>query len=780
MQRIAFLPALLLLLVPAVGAASPNENATVLELDGAVTALALGEDAGWIAAGMADPVGRRDIDPLTQTIGPVDVEVWTWWNHLGSQLRSNDVDRAECSTPGNIDPCQTNVVDMAMSADGRSLVVAGVDEGDQVSTLLFIDANGGIKDSKTLGSTSLVAPAARLVRAIDMTPDGKHIVAAVHIPGVGTGAGTTELRRYFWDHTAETVTETGSVLTGIPGRPEDVSISPNGERVSIAAGTHVRVSNANAFASKGISGQAHSVDMSAETTKYWSVAAFDGGEVALYSTKSETGGLTAEFSQRPVNNLVQTDAAIAPHGKWFAAGAADGSVRLYLNPIAVQTVAPMIGIQKELGGPVQDMAFSGDGRYLVVSAGDSVHFFRTDEGVFERYWSVTHTLDQGQDVRHVAINADGTLVVAAAGNKIYQYTELKAYDITLPATTVRVSPTNQVSAELKYNNLGNREATVELTATAPKDWSVIFEKTTLSVAPGAEQPFRMTVVAPSTALAGDADISVHFKVNGEDKGSQALVVKVLQEQIWGMERVSSEVLSMDPGRTASFAVNITNLGNALDSTQILVDVDKEGWLVAVDPGELELAPGVTSLATVAVTAPANAQELDKAEITLRLSADEDATTSFEALVGADFGVQFAILTPEDPTMFPGNRTTIRLSISNPGNALDSYRIETAGVPAGWTIRFPDDKNPHTVFSLARGASWEIPVDITAAEDAEPGNYQLAFRATSLGDTTQSSIAKTVLVVEEAPPEDDDKKSPGFEVVALIALVGAIAVLARKR
>ena len=787
MTRPAPLPALLVTLFFAstfagVHAASPNESNTVLSMDDDVTALALGEDIGWIAAGMADPTTRTSIGE-GGSIGPQDAEVWTWWNHLGSPFQSNDVDRAECHEPGNLDSCQTDVVDMAMSQDGKYLAVLGVDEAAEVGTLLLWDRNGVEAARITIGAHSNlpINDEPRLPRALAMSDDARHIVVVAEIPGVA--GGETAVYKYTWDQAANSVTRDFVMQdeSALDGAPTDVSISPDGRRISVGASPHVRILDSQAIPSKGISGQALSVAMSEDQTEYWSVAGFEGGEIALYSKASEIQGTTAVFSQRPVNNLEQRAVAIPDHGRWFAAGYEVGVVRLYANPLLVATVTPLIGSHSDLGGPVHAMDFSEDGRYLVVGAGDQVHFFRTGEKVFESYWSVDHDLDAGSAVRHVASNADGTLVAVSAGADIYQYTEVKGFETTLPTTTVRVSPQNQVTAEIQYENTGNREATVELSAIKPNaDWTITFEESTLQVPPGETEPFRATIVAPGNALAGPQEVVFKFQVNGEDLGSTTLPIQVLQEQVWAMERVSSEVLSMDPGRSVSFAVNVTNLGNAVDSAQILADVDQEGWTVDVDPSDLELDPGATQLVTLRVTSPADAQEGDIARIETKVSVDEDAKTTFEALVGADFGVQFSITTPEDVTLFPGNTTTLRLQLSNPGNAVDSYRVETAGVPAGWTIRFPDDQNPHTVFSVLPGDAWEVPVEITAADGAEAGNYQVAFRATSLGDTSQSSVAKSVLVVEEPPVKPKGKDSPGFEAVALLALLGAIAVLLRRK
>ena len=783
MKRAALVAAMLLSGLAVAQAATPNQDSVVLEADGDVRALALADDQGWIAAGIDDPTARDLTDPDSDAD---DADTWFWWNHLYSQFQSGSADRTACQE-GSIQSCQTDVVDMDLSDDGRSLVVLAVDGSAEVSTVLFWDANAGQKARFSLGTPGMLFGGdPRIGRAVDMSDDGRHIVVAAHIPGGDDGE--TALYKYTWDRTNGNndvaITWSYDGTSALAGEPFDVAISEDGARVSVAAEPHARIlsSGATVAPSSGIAGQALSVDFSHDTVAHWSVAGFAGGEVALYNTQSESGSRTAVFTQRPVNNVAQTHVAIAGHGQWFAAGSQDGTVRLYLNPLVIDTVTPLVGVHGDLGGPVRDLEFSDDGRYLVVAAGDNVHFFRTDEGVFERYWLDALELDEDADVRHVAINDEGSLVVAAAGAEIFQYRELKGFELTLPATKVRVSPANSVIAELIYENTGNREATVDLTAAKPTtDWTLTFDDGQLQVPPGATETFQLTIVAPVGAPAQDETIAISFRVNGEDLGTRSLPIQVLQEQVWGMERVSSEVLSLDPGRSASFAVNVTNLGNDVDSTQILAEIDAEGWGLLVDPEEMELDPGATRLVTLRATAPADAKEGDTAEITVSTSVDESASTTFEALVGADYGVQFAILTPEDVTLFPGNTTTLRLHLSNPGNALDSYRVETAGVPAGWTIRFPDDQNPHTVFSVLPGDDWEVPVEITATQDAEPGNYQVAFRATSLGDTGQSSVAKSVLVVEEAPePEPKGKDSPGFEVVALLALLAAIAVLLRRK
>jgi hypothetical protein len=202
--------------------------------------------------------------------------------------------------------------------------------------------------------------------------------------------------------------------------------------------------------------------------------------------------------------------------------------------------------------------------------------------------------------------------------------------------------------------------------------------------------------------------------------------------------------SGDPGEVVVYDLTVTNMGNSPDT--ISLSLAGNEWDTELSADSVGLLPGESIDVTVAVTIPADAMGGETDMVTVTAVSDNDAnamstaelTTTANAIYGID-------MLPYDLALSgaPGATVQYTLMVTNTGNTLDTYAIESTGYT--WDVTHPDD------VTLDMGEAVEVTIAVTIPADAGHGDSDtMEVKVVSSGDDdTWMSVNLTTTAVEDA-------------------------------
>lgn len=750
------IPVLLgLLLLTTAQAVEPNPRASpVLELDAPVTALAVATNSGHIVAGMADP--------STSFGQPSDVNVWRAWDASGNQLRNEDADRANCN-PSLLagDNCIGHVVAIAVSADGTRIAVAARGADDTSGRLVLATMQGNIFSRTEYTDESPTSLA--------LSGDGTKLAVGLRVPAT-TGEDTGRVRSYAWTGSgAGTVSQSWSTVTDFA--VTDVAISSDGRVSAAAADRHYRFSLTGSPFEHDSDAPFLSVAMARNGPNHWSVAGASDGGVLLYSDAQDQASASAALDIPP-GTAAQRAVAMVGDATMFAAGDANGVVRLFRNPDLVSGGA-QVAATPALHGAVAGLEFSHDGRYLAVAAGNGTYLYQVSPTGLSQLWASVGTAP----VTHVGITSDGESVASASGKIVTVFTALHRATASVPGA-LSTDPGDELAIPVTLRNTGNRDETISLSRALPQDWLGTLSRSTVTLAPDATAIVYLNVTPPQFASPGEAIVTMTHFVQGIPTAT-GIPVTVNTLRQWTLQPEGALSRDIEAGGTVRFPIRLNNLGNGIDTTTIAVAADMPGWTATVAPSSVTVPRGQTGTAEVTVTAPETAGQLDSARITVTLGADGDAGLQLTATVGARFGASLLVADPQS-TGTRGEASLILLRVTNTGNIADTFTITPGPVPTGWLVSVDSSA---LASPLGPGQSRDVGVTVTPAAGSDAGNYQVTFQVASQGDASKSASATHTLTLEGEAATTTTTKSKGSPApgVPLLALgLAALVALARRR
>ncbi|MBP1466064.1 right-handed parallel beta-helix repeat-containing protein [Candidatus Chloroploca sp. M-50] len=266
------------------------------------------------------------------------------------------------------------------------------------------------------------------------------------------------------------------------------------------------------------------------------------------------------------------------------------------------------------------------------------------------------------------------------------------------------------------------------------------------LAPAATCRFTVTVSIPVDADGGVTDLTVAATADNSARTNP--LVPDVTDQATLRVRVAIErgvALRPDglaqlagPGQTATFVHTLENTGNAPDSfnLSVLQPQAEPVWAVEVRPEVVsDLARDGTRTITTTAVVPATALPGESVRLTIRASgvnagpvAEVTALVTVTEQVVRDF-----VFTPEPlqrRTTVPGTTVRFTYVLTNTGNGLDSFALDSSVPPDG--VALLDVTATPSLVNLAAGVSSEVQIRYAVDSAALAGTYPLTITARSVG------------------------------------------------
>jgi len=276
-------------------------------------------------------------------------------------------------------------------------------------------------------------------------------------------------------------------------------------------------------------------------------------------------------------------------------------------------------------------------------------------------------------------------------------------------------PGTTLSYNITIANTGDFVDNYTLTASDNENWGLSLSKSWLeNVRPGENRAATLSVTIPENALGSTRD-NITISAIGTDVENSASCIAHAAVVRGVKLSISPTYQENLPGGTLSYVVMVLNTGNVED-TYALENTDNEGWTLTLENASLTIPPLESRITTLGVMIPENAIPCTEDNISVTATSTENAEVSAEnnciAHVKVLRGVSVSI-SPSDNSGVPGATLSYTVTVTNTGNAIDSYDLATSdnAVPSWNPTVFP------TSLTIAAGASDTATLNVTLPENA---------------------------------------------------------------
>ena len=350
----------------------------------------------------------------------------------------------------------------------------------------------------------------------------------------------------------------------------------------------------------------------------------------------------------------------------------------------------------------------------------------------------------GQQITVTATPDYGDTEQMTTTTKVSQVYGIQTYTSVLLKHTVGGSG---ITFTVKVNNTGNGQDTVAINHSGePSGWTVT-HVSSVSVPANGSREVTVSIVPPSSAVAGTYQTTVKATASDNVKSDQVTFVIIIDPR-YGLTLSSADVSKyVTPKVAAYYNMNLTNTGNADDTAMISIEGIPSGWTVLPTSNPVSLSPGQTKSFQILVTAPSTA--LAGAQYQIKIKASSYGNTS----IVRDLTINSVVNQVYDPRVAPivntkivspGSSVTFKVNITNNGNGNDTVDLGVSGVPTGqgWVYNF----NPTSV-TLTPGQTKTVDLSFSIGSQAAYGDYQVTVRGTSHGTTTVGTATIIVSVTQ---------------------------------
>jgi uncharacterized repeat protein (TIGR01451 family) len=290
-------------------------------------------------------------------------------------------------------------------------------------------------------------------------------------------------------------------------------------------------------------------------------------------------------------------------------------------------------------------------------------------------------------------------------------------------------PGATVVYDLTLTNTGNAADIYNLSFTGAL-WEVTLSHELVTLAVGESADLTASVLVPADANYGDWDaFTVQAVSQGDDEVSAEVELTTTAGAVYGLNLTADETeLTGLPGDTVVYDLTLTNTGNASDT----FDLSFTGalWDVTLSQDIVYLAAGESADFTASVVVPLDAMAGDWDAFTVEAVSQADDEITGEVELATTAGSVYGLtLTADEVELsgLPGETVSYDLTLTNTGNAGDTYDLSFTG--AEWGVTLSQDE-----INLAAGASAEFTASMVVPLDAMAGDWDaFAVLAVSQGD-----------------------------------------------
>ena len=342
------------------------------------------------------------------------------------------------------------------------------------------------------------------------------------------------------------------------------------------------------------------------------------------------------------------------------------------------------------------------------------------------------------------------------------------------ANTIKSSlPDSTVSFTLPINNTGNGIDTTSFTHSGgPQTWSISFDSAK-NLQAFTEVNLEVTVYIPAEYKKGTNSITI--KGTSEDsvtETTKTLTVTVLPEYGLTVTTLPNGNQDASPGSKVSYTLKVTNVGNAADRFNLLVDSTNKtaGWTATLGTHTTpQVASGNSHNVTLQVTAPVTGMYTDLGYVNVTVTSEKNGSQSEMAYtITGILSERYLSLGVDNSSMEgpQGGSVSFNFTLTNSGNCLDRVDI-TATPPAGWSS---PNISP-TYFALEPDTSGTFTVVQSIPSTALHKGFSLTLKAKSRDDSSVNTTSTVTVDVEQdydvqvtIPGSNSKDVNPGDTVV----------------
>jgi uncharacterized repeat protein (TIGR01451 family) len=338
-------------------------------------------------------------------------------------------------------------------------------------------------------------------------------------------------------------------------------------------------------------------------------------------------------------------------------------------------------------------------------------------------------------VHDTAASSNYTVIVRV--NQVYNLTLF-----TAGSYSQHMSPGAKVGYGLTVKNTGNGNDTITLSnGTVASGLSVFFDAQNIDLGPGASRSLNATVEVAKGTSSGSYQIELKGASKGGKSASTTIIAIV---DPFGVQLVASPSSGqVKPGESGRYTMIIKNTGASKDSFFVNISSNPNNWAsMDLSSPFVSLEGDAFSSFNLTVTVPIDAAVQNVTTVVTATSQGNNSifqSINVVSSVTAIYNLEL-IANNLNASVEPSDTTTYEVRVKNTGNTPDTFNLDITGEKRAWATL-----NTSSV-QLASGASTAVTVSVLVPNNEQPANWSIAFKATSLGNTSRSeSVTLNILV-----------------------------------
>jgi uncharacterized membrane protein len=380
----------------------------------------------------------------------------------------------------------------------------------------------------------------------------------------------------------------------------------------------------------------------------------------------------------------------------------------------------------------------------------------------------------------VEISGDGSKTKIVTATTIERYF---GFNVTCFVDTFDIEGGETYKHKIYLENLGNGIDSIDMKVLKkPQNWNIKLSRTEdITLAAYEDTSVEVTVIPPKFALAGEYNISIEARLDGDGAVKYINTTGVIEEIYDFAMNMAITQYNVDPGISAKFVVELVNDGNVVDYVNLSVLDLPDNWKTSVGTGKIiELEPFSSTVEIVTITSysEGNAGEYGM-EIIGTLTSDETSEyIPVKVIVIQYFDVELGI-EDKEKIVEPNTEVSYNITITNDGNGIDGIYREVVGLPNALKddIHFPLEYK----YELAPGETRKEVLRILVPKDYKGDYINISVLIYSEGDSAKQDKVNATTIVEKKTKAQDgsdgqDYLSTLFPYILIFIIILIILIL----